>query len=261
MIIDFHVHGKLSSSLKFYEKDFYEKIEEAKRSGLNAFALLEHSHAVNFLDGHEYLKNNYKYNDFFYDIDGFKILTGIEITTMTNGKVDIVIIGELDTIIEIKDRAEALKNGRKYIETHELFGLSDFSDVVMIFAHPFRVRDDLKGIAQIVFDKLDAVELNATDIFKKGERESRDALNKVSLATGLPITGGGDAHHSMQVGSIKNIFKTDFNSIKELKEMIRARSFTVEIADDLQVKARAASKIKRVIVDYMKIHNMDYPEV
>jgi len=73
-IIDFHVHGKITNKAAFCEKSFLSKIEEAKVEGLNAFVLIEHSHAVNFYEAFDFLDNNYEYKNCYFDINGFKVV-------------------------------------------------------------------------------------------------------------------------------------------------------------------------------------------
>ena len=114
MKIDFHVHGKITSSFPFDREKFLLAIDEAKEGGLNSIALTEHCHADNFLEGYEYLSNNYNLVDDYYYVDGFKVFYGMEVTTLQ--KLDILIIGVPLDIISLKEEiSEKYKNNSTLI--------------------------------------------------------------------------------------------------------------------------------------------------
>jgi histidinol phosphatase-like PHP family hydrolase len=57
--IDFHIHGKLTSSYCFEKSQFLKTIKEAQKEGINCLELTEHLHSQKFLEGYNFLNDNY----------------------------------------------------------------------------------------------------------------------------------------------------------------------------------------------------------
>ena len=102
MIIDFHVHGKITSGFPFDEEKFLLTIKEAKENGLDSLAITEHCGSNNFLEGYEFLNSNYNHIGDYYDIDGFKVFYGMEVTTKQD--LDILFIGKTELILELREK-------------------------------------------------------------------------------------------------------------------------------------------------------------
>ncbi|MCL2570350.1 MAG: PHP domain-containing protein [Firmicutes bacterium] len=241
LIIDFHVHGKLKSSFPFCEKAFYEKIKEAKGAGLNAFALSDHSHAVDFLEKSDYMYKNYELVDDCFIVDGFKIFSGVEITTKE--ELDIVVIANPSFIRELQPKVP------KGISLANLIMLLPHGNDILIFlAHPFRNHSDFPTVDKKTFLNFDAVELNATDLATFGESENRQQVENLANELKLKIVGGSDTHFSIQCGSIRNVFEKDITKIRDLKGEIFAYSFTIEIDATLTTRVKSAAIIKELMV-------------
>jgi len=105
LVIDFHFHSKLTSGIDFDSVKFIEKLVEAKNAGLTAIVLTEHCHA-NMLGAYKWLSENYKYVDDHYELDGeldgFKIFTGVEVST--NEGQDVIIISNREKIEILIDK-------------------------------------------------------------------------------------------------------------------------------------------------------------
>ena len=144
MTIDFHVHGKISKKFPFDNERFLLTINEAKEGGLDALAITEHCDAENFLQGYEFLETNYKLIEDYYDIDGFKVFYGMEITTQQ--KLDILIIGNPKLILELRGKIIETLNGRDYIDINYLVELPKLDDMLIILAHPYRRHEEFPSL-------------------------------------------------------------------------------------------------------------------
>ncbi len=245
MKIDFHIHGKLSSKIPFDKEEFINKINEAKSNGIDSFALTEHCHADNFMEEYKFLEDNYKYVNDYYDINGFKVFIGMEVTT--NEGLDILIIGNREYIVELKKKVEITKMKQKFISIPDLFNILDCSNLLIIIAHPFRKHINFPIIDKNIIEKIDAIELNAKDLYNNGINEMKNKVNELGKLLKVPITGGSDSHHFIQISSIKNNFNVECNTIREIKSEIKSNNFRVEISDDLEIRVKSSKIIKKLI--------------
>lgn len=245
MKIDFHTHGKISSKLPFNKEEFANKINEAKNEGIDSLVLTEHCHANNFIEGYEFLSRNYKYINDYYDVDGVKVFTGIEVTT--NEELDILIIGNREYIVELKEKIENKKAEQKFINIKDLINILDSSKLLIIIAHPFRRHTTFPSIDKNIIEQIDAIEFNATDLYNKGITNMKNNVIKLGELLNVPITGGSDSHYFIQIGSIKNNFSIECTTIQEIKEQIKKNNFTVEISDNLEIRVKSSKIIKKLI--------------
>ena len=251
MEIDFHIHGKLSGKMPFNKEEFINKINEAKSTGMDSFALTEHCHADNFIEGYKYLENNYKYVNDYYDIHGFKVYIGMEVTT--NEGLDILVIGNRKYIVELNKKVEITKRNQRFISIVDLFNILDCSNILIIIAHPFRKHTNFPIIDKKIIGKIDAIELNARDLYNNGINYMKNKVNNLGNLLNVPITGGSDSHYFLQISSIKNNFDVECNTIREIKSEIKSNKFIVEISDDLEVRVKSSKIIKKLIKElYVK---------
>lgn len=245
MIIDFHVHGKISTKFPFDNERFLLTINEAKEGGLEAIAITEHCHAENFLQGYEFLNNNYELIDDYYDINGFKVFYGMEVTT--EKYLDILIIGNPKLILELRGKIIENLNDREYIDINDLFSLPRLDEMLIILAHPYRRHEEFPSLKSEVLNKIDAIEFNAKDLYNKGIEVMKDRVIKLSNKLNIPIVCGSDTHYFIQVSSVKNVFYKDCRTIKEIKEQIKLKNYNVEISQELNVRVKSATIIKGLI--------------
>ena len=102
MNIDFHVHGKITSVFSFDKNQFLLTVKEARENGLDGLSITEHLGAKNFLEGYEFLESNYNRIYDYYNVDGFKVFYGMEITTKQN--LDILVIGVPELVLNLKNK-------------------------------------------------------------------------------------------------------------------------------------------------------------
>lgn len=244
MKIDFHVHGKITSSFPFDREKFLLAIDEAKEGGLNSIALTEHCHADNFLEGYEYLSNNYNLVDDYYYVDGFKVFYGMEVTTLQ--KLDILIIGVPLDIISLKEEISEKYNYEEFIDINKLFELIEKDRYLVILAHPYRKHEKFPELSNTIWEKIDATEFNATDLYKNGIEEMQEKVLKLAKINTIPIICGSDTHHYIQISSVKNIFTKDCTTVKEIKEEIKKQNYKTELSSDLKVRVKSAKIIKKL---------------
>ena len=244
MIIDFHVHGKISSKYSFDEERFLLTINEAKEGGLDSLAITEHCHSENFLEGYEFLNNNYELKDDYFNINGFKVFYGMEVTT--EQMLDILIIGKPRLILELREKIIDNLNGSEFIDINKLFELL-LDEFLIILAHPYRRHKEFPNLKSNVLRKINAIEFNAKDLYKNGIETMKDKVLKLANKLNIPIVCGSDTHYFIQVSSIKNIFSKDCTTDKEIKEEIRLRNYNIEISSDLKIRVKSAIIIKNLI--------------
>lgn len=245
MIMDFHVHGKITSSFPFDKEQFLGTIKEAKEYGLDSLAITEHCSSNNFLEGYNFLESNYQVIGEYYNIDGFKVFYGMEVTTKQN--LDILIIGKSELVLELREKVLSNLKGEEYIDINDLFKLEISDELLIILAHPYRDHIEFPKLKSHVVERLDAVELNSKDIYKYGIEEMKEKVVKLAEELKLPITSGSDTHYFIQVSTAKNVLKKDCNTVKEIREEIKNGNYNIEFSEDLKVRVKSATIIKKLI--------------
>lgn len=245
MVIDFHVHGKISSKFEFEKNKFLLKIDEAKKNGLDSIALTEHCHAKNFYEGYEFLNYNYKLKEDYFDIDGFKVFYGTEVTTKQ--KLDILFIGNPKAVINFREEISKNYNDEKFIDIKDLFEIPNINKLFIIIAHPYRKHIVFPELQNNVLSKINALEFNSKDLYKNGIDETIESVTKLANKYNLPIVCGSDTHYYKQISTAKNILNKECKNIKEIKEEIESNNHIVKISEDLLTRVEEAIKMKKVI--------------
>lgn len=245
MIIDFHVHGKITSTLPFDEEKFLLTIKEARENGLDSIVVTEHLNANNFLEGYHFLKTNYNYIHDYYDINGFKVFYGMEVTTSQN--LDFLIIGQSELVLKLREEINTNLRNNKYIDISNLFNLNISEDLLIILAHPYRKHEIFPKLEKNIVDRIDAIELNSKDLYKFGIEIMKDKINELATNLNLPITSGSDAHYFIQVSTAQNIFNKNCNTIKEIKKELKQGNYNIKISNELNIRVKSSIIIKKLI--------------
>lgn len=246
MNIDFHVHGILSKSMEFNPQLLKKEIEYGRESGLDGFILCEHFNAIYFKDIHRYLKENYKYEGDRYNIEGFSIFPGIEVSVKEKGHI--VLVGNRDVILEIRALLQDNIEKENLVELKKLLNIADDYGCLKIGAHPCRKGHKLCNQPKEILSRLDAIDLNAKDIFKKGEYAAKLELRELSSRIGVNIVSGTDSHYPIQIGSIITHLQEDCSTISELRASILKNEHHIEISSTLDLRVFSAKIAKRYIV-------------
>lgn len=246
MIIDFLIHGKISNKHAFNKEMFSLTINEARNEGITSIALTEHCHAINFFEGYDFLNENYKLINDYFDVDGIKVFYGIKVTTRE--KLDFLFIGNSSLIVELKNNVDNNKNGDKFLAINKLFEIYIKNNLLVILAHPYRKHDELPSISTEIIDKLDAIEYNARDLYEHGIDHSEKQIIDLVYKFSMPIVCGSDTPHFIQMGSVKNIFTSNCDTIHQIKDEIQKFNYYTWFSEALQIRVRSAMIIKNLII-------------
>lgn len=245
MVIDFHVHGKISNKFPFDKEKFLLKIDEAQNGGMDSIALTEHCHAKNFFEGHDFLNTNYKLIEDYFDINGFKVFYGTEVTTKQ--KLDILFIGTPNLVIKLREQISKNYDDENFIDINDLFKISVIDELLVILAHPYRKHISFPKLDNNVLNKISALEFNSKDLYKNGIDETIESVTKLANKYNLPIVCGSDTHYYKQISTAKNILNKECKNIKEIKEEIESNNHIVKISEDLLTRVEEAIKMKKAI--------------
>lgn len=245
MNLDFHVHGLLSRKSSFNEEFFLLGIENAKEQGLNGFILCDHFNAENIDDMYRYLEENYEYEGDRYLVNGFYIFLGTEVNIKNGGHV--IVSGNREGIYAIQKVLEKYRVRPNYIPLKELLDLADNYNCLKIGCHPYRGSHKLCLQDKEELRRLDALDLNAKDIFKRGQHIVEEEVRILAEELEIPFVTGSDSHFPMQLGSVKSRFPKEVFTVKELKEEIKLRNHRNYISPALDLKVFSAKTAKRYI--------------
>ncbi|WP_186580000.1 PHP domain-containing protein [Aquibacillus kalidii] len=243
MFIDFHTHTKLSKKVDFSLAYFKKMIRSARRNGLTALALTEHFNTTKFEDIFDTLDQHFHYNGHYYDVDGFKVFTGMEIDIRETGHN--LIIGHRDDIRTIRARFANNTKKSTFPTFDQLFNVVEGFDVIKIGAHPTRESTPLLHLGNEKLQRYDAFDLNGKDVAKQPGTEEK--LKELGVSLNKPVVAGSDSHLPVQFGCVKNKFYTDCETIEQLREAMVNRQYDLVVSDHAALKVNTARFVKRTI--------------
>ncbi|WP_201007345.1 PHP-associated domain-containing protein [Paenibacillus glycanilyticus] len=245
MKIDFHIHVKLSKKTNFEIEHFNSMINEAKAQGLNAITLTEHFNTHRFEDVYGTLDKMYPCNNHYYNVDGFKLFTGMEVDVAEGGHI--LVSGPKDKLLEVRALLEDHLTADRFIGLARLFELCHPRGLMVIGGHPYRESNHLYHIDKELLKRFDAFDLNGKDLHEIGIQENIAKVLTLGAELGVPVIAGSDAHQMFQVGCVYNQFEGNFETIAELKEAIRDRAYKRVISPSLDLQVRAANYVKKLL--------------
>lgn len=252
MNIDFHVHGLLSKRKDFNERFFIEEIEYARLSNLHGIVMCEHFNAINFKEIYKYLQENYEYEGDRYLVKGVSVFPAMEVSIKDKGHV--VLVGSREAISEIHEKLKPHMDRENLIEFKNLLDLADKYGCLKIGAHPFRRGHKLCNHPEELLKRLDALDLNAKDIFKKGE-EARRELLELSSKIGVNVITGSDSHTPLQLGGIYTELNSSCHTLEELRGAIISENYSIKVQSSLDFRVYSSKILKRYLIartDYDK---------
>ena len=246
MNIDFHVHGLLSKRKDFNENFFLNEIKYAKENKIDGIILCEHFNAICFNVIYKYLEENYIYEGNRYMVDGVAIFPALEVNV--KGKGHVIIAGARDDIMDIHKILEQYMEKENLIEFEELLDMSDIYNCLKIGAHPCRKGHKLFKHSEESLKRLDAIDLNAKDIFRKGETKAKNELIELSKKLSVNIVTGSDSHTPLQIGAIFTTFNKECSTIEEIRKAIKSEEYSINISDLLPFKVYSSKVLKRYLM-------------
>ncbi|NBD24270.1 PHP-associated domain-containing protein [Paenibacillus glycinis] len=245
MNIDFHIHVKLSKKTNFELEHFASMIDEAKAQGLDAITLTEHFNTHRFEDVYGTLDTLYPCNDHYYNVDGFRIFTGMEVDIAEGGHI--LVSGPKDKLLEVRAALDGHTAPDRFIGLAQLFELCEPRGMMVIGGHPFRESNPLFHIDRELLRRFDAFDLNGKDLHEIGIQENIAKVLTLGEELGVPVVAGSDAHQMFQVGCVYNAFAGQFETIAELKAAIRAGAYKRVLSPSLDLQVRAANLVKKLL--------------
>ncbi|WP_307476776.1 PHP domain-containing protein [Paenibacillus harenae] len=244
MNIDLHTHGKLAKKTDFSMEYFLSMAREAKENDLQAIALTEHFNTRNFFDMMDQLDREFKYRGDYYLVNGLKVFSGMEVDVAEIGHI--LLIGNRADIRELRGQLEPYSGKETFIPFKELLDRTDNYDMLRIGAHPMRESTPLTHHDPIELQRLDALDINAKDLFQYGFGMA-DEVRRFAELLGLPACAGSDSHQPLQFGSVVNQLQENCTTASQIRDEIRAGRYSVEISPCLNVKVKAAQMMKELL--------------
>ncbi|SDY25933.1 hypothetical protein SAMN05421736_101796 [Evansella caseinilytica] len=246
MQIDFHSHVKISKKSSFMPEYFREMMTEARAAGLTALAVTEHFNTARFMDIYTFLQAHYPYEHDYYNIDGLKLFPGIEVDVKEGGHI--LLIGGGSKVLAIRRALKSHTVPDAFIPFDRLLDLADEYDMLTIGAHPYRESTPLHQLTLRQLQRLDAFDLNGKDLYTQGIDFYRQRIADFAAAVGKPVVAGSDTHQFLQYGCVVTKLANDCDTVEELKHCIKMGKYQIHISNDLRLKVKSATLVKK----YMK---------
>src|SRR5699024_9296532 len=125
----------------------------------------------------------------YYDIDGFKVFPGVEVSVQEKG--DVLIIGNRTIIKDIWSSLNKMDNS---CSMQELLKIINPHHVLVIGAHPLRKSNPLIHIPEEHLRQFDCFDLNASDLYNRGP-EIKEQVYEFAKNIDIPVVSGSDTHH------------------------------------------------------------------
>jgi predicted metal-dependent phosphoesterase TrpH len=185
---DLHVHSRFSADGIAEPEDM---VREAKRKGLQAFAITDHNTCacVDYFLQHGFMREDGQ------PVDGLLIIPGQEITTSAGH------------LLALGVRLPDLKG----IPPVEAIEIIHHNGGLAVPPHPYDLFR--AGIRENILDvlKMDALEVfNAATTFRRCNEQAHAYAER----RGLPMTAGSDAHHAEAIGVAYTVLEAETFDLK-----------------------------------------------
>lgn len=235
--IDTHTHPKISKHLTFNPVRVSRMVRMARRVGLDGIALTEHFHGVGYWDVYERLLDIYPTERGVFWNEGLAIVPGGELNIREGAHV--IVLGEVDELRRL-DRAfpAPLSEGYEPL-LREFLDVSDDFELVRIGAHMFRAGKELLKFAVTDLRRLHALEVNGKDF------GTETMLLVHARALGLPVVGGSDAHHWLQLGVRYTCLHTDELGVNAVIKTVKEGLTGYGTSPYTPLRVKTAKALKR----------------
>ena len=243
MYLDLHTHFLISRESEFHPQYILEFTQEAHDLGVDMIVLTEHFNATYIRDLYNHLETNFEYKDGFYHICNIRVVLGLEIDVKNHGHI--LTFGGRDEIYELMDFLTPYEKAPYLIKLNALIDKLDAMSLPKIGAHPFRPSMPLYKHPDDLLERLDAVEVNAADIYQLKDKQT-DKVKGLVDSLNIGMVGSSDAHHPIQLTTVLNKCD-DVDDVEELKSTIRHDAVDVLCSDELHLRVQAAEKIRKLM--------------
>lgn len=239
MKMDFHCHTKLSKKFKFSLDRFKKIVKTAEKNGLDAIALTEHFHTINFYNIYQTLDQHYEYQNDYYDVNGFKVFCGMEVDIQEVGHI--VVVGTKESLLDLRRLFPEAMERSDFPKLVELLDEVEKRNMIAIGAHPAKESKYLLDLDPQLLKRLDGLGLNGKLL------KLKDKVIEFADKIDLPVVAGSDTHHAWHMGTVKNNFAEDYDRIADIKKAIKNREFKTEISNGAEVKAFCGQVAKKLL--------------
>jgi len=215
--LDLHTHLKPAKRAMYRPSDAERYADTLERRRLDGLAVTEHAHAHGFWAMYESLVDSYEYRDGGFDVAGRRFFPGMEVTLAE--RVDVLVIAPLEELRRL-DYAFPTPLSLEHHPTGD-----DFADTVdrlrlralRIAAHPFAPEKTIMRLAPSTRRWLfHALEINA----KHCDGCDAGAVQSYAHEIGCAVTGGSDAHASVQLGAVSTLVSAADDSMDALIDAV-----------------------------------------
>ncbi|WP_411347969.1 PHP-associated domain-containing protein [Paenibacillus sp. WLX2291] len=245
MKFDFHIHAKLSKKTDFSIEHFTTILDEAKMHGLDAIILTEHFNTHRFDDVYGTLDQHFPCNGHYYDRNGFRIFTGMEVDVAEGGHI--LISGPKEQLLSVRKALDGYISPDRFIPLEALFELCEPAGLMVIGGHPFRKSNHLYHVAPELLRRFDAFDLNGKDLHEIGIQENIAKVLTLGEQHGVPVVAGSDAHQMFQVGCVYNELPGNYDTVANIRAAIAAGLCKRHISPSLHLQVRAANTVKKLL--------------
>jgi hypothetical protein len=236
--IDTHSHPKISKHFEFDPRAVTRMVGMARRVGLDGLALTEHFHAREFWAVANHLEATYPMERGVFWAGDLALIPGAEVNIREGAHV--IVIGEVAELRRL-DRAfpRPLSSGYEP-SLREFLDVTDDFDIARIGAHMFRRTKELGKFSAGELRRLHALEINGKDF------GTEVMLLTQARALGLPIVGGSDAHHWLQLGVRHTLVHSDEVSMVAILKAIKEGLTGYGVGPYTPVRVKVAKSVKNI---------------
>ena len=236
--IDTHSHPKMSKHFAFDPAAVTRMIAMARRVGLDGLALTEHFHATAYWDVHGYLTATFPERGGVFWAGNLALIPGAEVNIREGAHV--IVLGEVAELRRL-DESFPTRLSEHYEPTlREFLEVTDDFEIARIGAHMFRRSKELGKFAAADLKRLHALEINGKDF------GTEVMLLAQARALTLPIVGGSDAHHWLQIGVRHTLMHVDDISISSIIKTIKEGLTGFSTGPYTPVRVKTAKSLKTI---------------
>ena len=244
--IDTHSHPKISKHFHLDPGAIVRMAAMGRRVGLDGLSLTEHFHARGFWHVYEHLGTTYERRGGVFWSNGLALIPGAEVNIREGAHV--IVLGEVREL-ERLDRAFPAPLSDGYEPgLEEFLDVSASLDLARIGAHMFRPKKELGKFPVRLLRRLDALEVNGKDF------GSELMLLTQARALGLPVVGGSDAHHWLQVGVRHTLMHTDEITAASVVQSVKEGLTGYGVSSYTLLRVRVAKTVKKVTKRWRGLH-------
>lgn len=245
MKIDFHTHGRLAKYLPFSIEYTNKLLDDAIANGLDAICLTEHFNTIEFGSIYDYMLESFEQVGDVFLYKGLKIFPGMEIDASEGGHM--LVIGSYEEILQLNKELDNNKEKGGFLSASEVLDRIDKYSMISGIAHPHREGCKIYTLSEEVLSRFQFVDMNGKDVYMYGREVVEEQVIALGREIDAYVVAGSDTHQSFQYGCVYNEFEKDCNTVKELKNEIKNKSYEIYIAQNLTLKVNIASAIKKAL--------------